>query len=686
MRIVELDFETRSECDLAEAGADAYAQHWTTEILCLCLTDPGGKARWFPGDDTGLLLDLISDPDTRFVAHNAAFEQAIWRWIMVRLYGLPPLPVERWDCTLAACAYKSIALALGTAGPALGVADVKDTEGNKLTLSMSKPLTKKEHMEGYPGGMTKKEWAARFEPGRLPDVTSEKLERIAAYCEQDVVVEHGVLERVGLLPTHERKVWMLDQTINQRGVRIDLEFVRQAQLVIDRASVGLTAEFRELTGGLNPGQVEKVIAWCATQGVALECLRKDYLADLLGGDAGYDDAGYRSNTDGEVSDVPTGPNNLPDQVARVLAIRQMLGSASVKKLARMRACVCDDGRARGLLQYHAAHPGRWGGRLLQPQNFPRGALKVDPEAAVDAILTGDPAYVEAVLGLPAIECVASSLRHALVADPGKVLEVGDFAGIEARIVLALAGQHDKTAMMAAGQDVYLDVACDIYSVARGTLTKADTEKRQTGKNTVLGCGFQMGAATFHDRYCPDQPVEFAEGVIQTYRKVWAPKVPHTWYGVEEAALRCVQTGQPTDAYGCVFRIEGDWLSMTLPSRWQKVWYFQPRACVGRFGNPAWSYSGWKNGKHQRIQVYGGLLIENAVQGLARGLLVASMFRLEQAGHPLILTVHDEAVCEVEESKADRKVFRDLMAEPTLWAREMQVPITVEEWIGPRYRK
>ncbi len=350
----------------------------------------------------------------------------------------------------------------------------------------------------------------------------------------------------------------------------------------------------------------------------------------------------------------------------------------------MRACVGLDGRARGLVQYHAASTGRWGGRLLQPQNFPRGSLKVLPDQAVDAIMTGDPDYVEMVLGAPAIECVASSLRHALVADPGKLFLVGDFAGIEARMVLALAGQRDKVAMMASGHDVYLDMAADIYG--RRDLTEADMVERQTGKNTVLGCGFQMGAAKFHERYCPDQPFEFAEKVIAAYRKIWAPEVPKLWYALDSAGTQAVRGGR-SEVYGIRYQREGDWLTATLPSGWQKLWYPAPRLFHDeKFGKEAWQYTAYKGGKTSQVKAYGGLLTENVVQGLARGLLVASMMRVEKAGMPIVLTVHDEIVCEVDEDTADLDYFETLMAEPTVWSERIGVPVAVKAWQGQRYKK
>jgi DNA polymerase len=432
-------------------------------------------------------------------------------------------------------------------------------------------------------------------------------------------------------------------------------------------------------------------------------MQKETIAKLLG-EQEVDDAGYESNADTS-DELPkwddVGVLGRPD-VRRMLEIRSMLGSSSITKLDTMLACVGYDGRARGLLQYHAAGPGRWGGRIIQPQNFPRGDWKrkgITVEQTVAAIMSGDPAVVERSVGTyvdsetgevvhaNAIQCVADSLRHALIPDPDKVFLVGDYAGIEARVVLALAGQHDKTALMASGQDVYLDVAHRIYNRPPGSLTKANVVERTIGKNTVLGCGFQMGTDRFHERYCPKQPLSFAAEVIETYRHDWAPKVPELWYGLQDAALKAVKTGRAHEAYGVVYRREGDFITASLPSGWQKLWYYRPELGISPVTDRECWFS-WtsKNGKWVRRSMYGGLLTENVVQGLARGLLCAAIDRLEQAGMPVVLTVHDEIVVELDKAKADVLRFKQLMAQPTEWSDRIGIPIEVEEWVGDRYRK
>jgi DNA polymerase len=660
---VIIDAETAGTADLKVVGAAKYLQHPNTEVLCISFKQGSETfpcATWYPSQPRQSLLDLIAQPDVVFVSHND-FEQYLWMYQMVPA-GFPPLPPERWEDTMAACAYKAIPLGLDKAAKVLELPLQKDMEGNKLTLSLS----------------------------RTYDRTPETLQRVAQYCETDVECEEMLDKRLGQLPPAELAIWRLTCGINQRGIKLDLDYVRAAMQIARDAAAPLVAECRDLTGGINPTQRDAVIAWCRGRGVDLENLTKDYLTDLLGDDDA--DVPDDSLADDGVQLSPARDVVLPPEVRRVLEIRQLCGSASVKKYPRMLECVCSDGRARGLQQYHAASTGRFGGRIIQPHNFPwdkEGVLaRFDPVETIAAIKTGDYRVVEHAFGVSAITVVGLGLRHALVADDGMSFLVGDYSGIEARIVLALAGQYDKTELMASGADVYLDMACDIYGVPKGSLdAKLDGGKRQIGKNTVLGCGFQMGGAKFHDRYCPDQPLEFAKQVVDAYRTQWAPKVPDLWEAFQQAVRECVGLGRTVEAYGCRLYMAGEWMAIDLPSGWQTLWYFRPHMHT----RPGWGPSphcwAMKSGKWTRRALYGGLLTENVVQALARGLMCGAMGRLEvRHGMPIVMTVHDEIVAEVTTATADLDRFKAIMAEPPDWAQAMQIPIAVTGWCEDRYRK
>lgn len=672
MRFCLIDFETASSCDLKKAGAWRYAEDPTTEILCLGYTD-GTAFRVLAPYELPVevcpeqFLKLVYDPDCIFIAHNVAFEKAIWWNIMMPVYAWPDIPNERWHDTQSVCAMKGLPLKLERAASALGLKMQKDMEGSRATVALSKP-----NRAGF------------F------DRSPEKLQRVYDYNRGDLLAELELHRRVRGLGSAERQVWLLDQTINERGVRLDLEFIDRAQSIVDQATGPLTKEFEELTGGIRPSQRDRFIKWLHAEGCAIPDLRKDTISEWLDNEEDEDDSIAGDEEDYRPEDTQI---KLPFRFDRALSIRQILGSASIKKLGAMRACVCSDGRARGLLQYHGAGPGRWSGRLLQPQNFPRPNLKVDGNAPdqdelVSAILSGDAEWVRCLFGEP-INVVSSALRHTLVSGDGNSFAVGDFATIEARIVLAIAGQLDKVNLIAAGQDVYIDMAQTIYRCPVDK--KRDPEKRQTGKNSVLGCGFQMGWREFKARYCPDATDEFAQEVIRTYREDWAPCVPRLWRALEDASTNTAWTGNAHMAYGVVYALEDGWMTARLPSG-RKLWYYGPKAIRKPMPwdhtdvRPGWEYSAWKMGQWKRVSAYGGLLTENVVQALARDLLVNAMFTCEKNNCPVVLTVHDEIVSEVDKPRADAKMLEQMMTDRPSWAIGLQIPVGAETWTGDRYRK
>lgn len=688
MSFALIDFETASDCELKKAGAWTYSEHPTTEIICLGFTIDGAPAvTWTPGvfdhdtaPEAAALKAAITDLACIFIAHNVAFEKAIWRNVMVLVLGWPDIPNERWHDIMAVCAMKGLPLKLERAAMALRLSNQKDTEGTRITVALSR-MSKKGRLKGY------------------YDRDAEKIARVKTYNLSDVDAELEAHRRVRGLGAAERRVWLLDQTINERGVRLDMAYVRASQAVCDEAAKPLRAEFERLTGGIEVTKDQKFKAWLVEQGCPFPIgedgkpavnLQKETVLKLLGEDDDEEDSLAGDEDDFRAEDQQI---RLPFAYRRPLEIRRILGSASIKKLAAMQACVGSDGRARGLLQYHGAGPGRWAGRLLQPQNFPRPTLKVDgaghdAEQLVAAIMSCDAEFVRMMFGEP-IEAVASGLRHAIVASPGKLLEVGDFATIEARIVLALAGQHDKLDLMASGKDIYIDMAQRIYKVPVDK--KRDPEKRQIGKNSVLGCGFQMGWRKFKARYAKTESDEFCKACIDAYRKDFAPKVPLLWRELETAATKTVWQRISYQVYGIVYALEDGWLTCRLPSG-RKLWYYDPQPV--RKAMPwdkddirqGFTYSAWKMGQWKRISAYGGLLTENVVQATARDMLVAGMFNCEAAGHPVILTVHDEAITEVPEAIASKESFEGFMLDQPDWVKYLRIPVGADCWLGPRYRK
>ena len=659
---VVLDFETANGAvDLKEAGAWRYAESPCTEVICLSYSvNAGEPSIWRPGEGFPSDLSPSLNPGRTFIAHNAQFEKAIWQKIMRPLYDWPDIPNSRWHCTLAVCAARSLPQGLADAGFVLRLPSQKDDEGSRITTGLSRPNKKGVYDRG-----------------------EETLRRVGEYCMQDVRAETALHNRIGGLTNGERNTWLLDQRINERGIRLDREYIERAKAIVEAASKPLSDEFSSLTGGLKYTQRDKIIAWCESQGAFLPDLRKETVAEFIGQDIDAE----------EPDEIDPSGFHVPDNVRRALNIRQLVNSASVKKLHRMEACVSADGRARGLLQYHGTGPGRWAGRLLQPQNFPRPTLRIDDapadrDAIVAGIMTGDAEHVRRVLG-PPIETVVSGLRHSIICDAGRCLLSGDYAGIQARLVLSLAGQHDKTALMATGQDVYCDMAAAIYK--RPIDKKHDPEERQTGKNSVLGLGFQMGWKKFKAKYAKEEEDEFCQHIVSTYRKEWAPKVPSVWYGLEDAAVKTVWDGLPQEAYGVSYALEDIWLTARLPSG-RKIYYPFPKRVKKampwdendvRLG---FTFKAMKLGQWKEVSAFGGLLTENVIMGMEVDIMVGGMFRCEKAGLPIVLTVHDEILVEPLIKDADEKAFNQILCDVEPWVKQLQVPIQVDTWVGERYRK
>ena len=437
MKYVEVDFETASRANLKKIGAWKYAGDLSTFITHLSFQafvdrKPLAPARYllekaiYQLDQE--LLALANDSTVTFIAHNAGFEQAMWHFHMVQA-GYPALPPERWHDTMAVAAMKGLPLGLDAVITALDLPVKKDMEGHALMLRMCQP--------DRDGG-----WSHH---------TAENLHREGIYCNRDVESQASLFHATGGLGASEREIWILDQKIQQRGLLIDVEFVRACIDVLDQVRIPMTQRFRELTG-LNPTQREKILNWVNSQGVALGDMKKATLDAMLDPDDEFD------------MDALNEP--MPYHVHEVLTLRRKLASSSVAKLERMIMCAGVDGRVRYTTQYHGARTGRDAGRLIQIQNYPRGEISdrqgLTAEILADAIMTRNVAYIQELWGEDIFSAIISSLRSCVVAPEGKILCSGDFAAVEARNLLSMAGQHDRVDQMHHGLDVYSEVASLIY--------------------------------------------------------------------------------------------------------------------------------------------------------------------------------------------------------------------------------
>lgn len=663
-RYVVADFETASRCDLQKQGAWKYAQDMSTFVLCLSLkvvTDgrPASSRvlseRQLNARDPEL-MELANDPTVIFVAHNAGFEQGMWKFHLEPM-GYPPLPPERWHDTMAVAGMKALPLGLDALVSALELPVKKDMDGHRLMLIMCKP--------DRIGG-----WSQH---------NDFNLDRLKEYCAGDTEAQYGVyVSTMGLGPS-ERHTWVLDQRINQRGIKIDKEFVNASIDVLDQVRIPMTARFKELTG-LRPTQREKVLNWVNDQGIALGDMKRATLDAILDPD---DEFGI------EAFDEP-----LPYLIHEVLTLRRSLASSSVSKLRRMLECASDyDGRVRYSTQYHGARTGRDAGRLIQIQNYPRGEIGtrqgLTADMLADAILTRDLDKIREIWGPDIFTAVISSLRSCIVPEKGKILVAGDFAQVEAKNLLSMAGQHDKADMLHSGQDAYAEMAALIY---RKPINKFDNPlERQVGKNCVMGNGYGLGPVGFRARFCPKDSIDLAKLAVTTYRREFAPMVPKFWYGLWEASVNAVWCDHAkTYSYeGIEFRKEGDFLTMRLPSG-RKLYYHRPRKGTSYDfeGNerPSWTFMSYQGKKFRRHLAWHGMLTADCIQGLSRDLIMGAMKRAEAAGLNTIFKVHDELVFEEVDRPDLIATVTQIMNDIEPWAIERKLRVKTEVGKMLRYTK
>jgi DNA polymerase len=448
-----IDFETRSVCDLRRAGAYRYAEDPSTRVLMLGWGKDGDAQVWLPGEEFPPEVREHAHRAARgeavFHAHNAVFERLIWNGPLRRLVpDLPTLPPEAFDCTMARAAAAGWPLNLDLLGRVMGLEQQKDRAGAIALRAVS-------------------DGAKRY--------TAEQFDRSVEYCAQDVRTEAAALARLRPLSRDERQVWLLDQRINDRGVRLDVRSIHRIREVLAEARKRDTARLRTLTGGAVP-EVSKLVqmrAWI-NERLGASGLPVPFMPDM------------RAETVERFLQY----DHLPDEVRQVLQIRADAGGAAVKKLDAMLDCVGADGRARGLLQYHAANTGRWGGRLIQPQNFPRPGegYKFVKDRVVALFYEQDAETIDAWYPGGVYAAASDALRPLILADEGRILRRADLSAIEARLVLWLAGHDDAMDIFRSGRCIYCEQASATYGrpIVR-VPGQPDPPERQNGKVIVLGC-------------------------------------------------------------------------------------------------------------------------------------------------------------------------------------------------------
>lgn len=720
-----IDFETRSECDLKESGSWRYSLDPTTEILCLSWRLPHWPSSfatlWHPEfphlgirdafeEDENLaqyaseLWDWIAAGGL-VEAHNAWFERGIWTNILAPRFGWPLIDHRQWRCSAAKGATHALPRALGDVADALMLAVRKDEEGHALMKKLAVPRKpkKSDHLawrvqhDAGPCPQCKGKKTYKRKPcdrcgatGQLthpvesvPPLPTlwhesrEEFERLFAYCKVDVLAEESVSSALPDLSPAETDLYLLDQRMNERGFQLDEDAVDAALVLIEKETVRLNKQLMTITGGRveRATQRARLVAWLAERGVVLENTQAQTITDTLAS------------------------ATLTDPIARfALKLLQELGRSSTSKYQRMLDWKCADGRVRGGLLYHGAATGRWSGAGVQPHNFVRGTLKVSQDKLWSWLKTGDPDAIRLLKddrGHPVgsvMLALANGLRGAICAPPGCVIYVADYAAIEARVLLWLA-DDPHVEIFHRNEDIYLDMAGQIY---KHPCNKQDhPQERQLGKATILGCGYGMGPEKFVSAaatYGVTIDDEFSRDVVYTYRRTYADVVT-LWYAQEEAAIAAVMAhGKPVECGKVTWYVERGarrFLYAELPSG-RRLAYAYPQVQGGM------TRRGWKNQltfksvsatthQWQRQRTYGGMIVENLVQAIARDIMADAMLRCEETGiYRPVLSVHDELISEADEGAGDLKEYEGLLATPPVWAPDC--PIAAEGWVGTRYRK
>jgi DNA polymerase len=627
---ISIDFETYSECDIRKAGAYAYNDHSTTEVLCLAwCVDDGEPELWTPDMAPPDKLFALIEQGALVWAWNSFFEMSAWNLVL----GWPPIPISQWRDTAALAAAQAYPRALGKCGEALGLTGdaAKDKRGKILIQRCCKP---------YRGARV---------------IDPKLYQELYDYCLQDVVAESNIRKKLRNLRGLEQEIWEHDQLVNWRGVRLDRESIDNALVIIEKHGKELNKKVYELTGGIldNTASRAKSLQWIRSQGYNMES---------------YDKAAVQCALD----------DKCPNTVEKFLEIRQAMSKSSTKKYDSMKAVIGKDGRAHGVLMYHGAATGRWSGRHFQPQNLPRPTVE-DTDIIIQQMKKQDPTAID---GEP-MDAMSSCLRGMLIASEGNRLIVSDYASIEARVLAWLSDHQDVIKVFEDGSDIYKFTAATMYNC---DYDKVDKDQRFVGKVATLALGYQGGVRAFQkmaEAYGTDVDERQALKIRNDWREANAPIVK-LWVDTERAARNAISYGKESPACKGLFKfVKGD-LLFKLPSG--RILSFPEAKMIQGDRGMDLIYNGMNNHTHRwgQIKAYGGSLVQSITQAVARDLLAEAVLRLEKNNYPVVLHVHDEIVADVPVDYGSVDELSDLMCVLPEWAKG--IPVTAEGYEAFRYKK
>lgn len=641
MKTLAIDIETYSGEDLTKTGVYKYAEAEDFEILLFAYAyDEGPVAIIDLASGETIPVQVYGDlvnPTVLKTAFNANFEitciqQAVKKIKSPVDWRIGYIDPALWECTMVKSAMLGLPMSLDGVARALNLGQQKMAAGRALIRYFSMPCKPTKS-----NGMRTR---------NLPHHDPDKWALFKEYCMQDVETERAIRnkEKWFEIPQKERELWLLDQRIIGTGVLIDRRMVENAIRMDDDHKEILTSEATELTGLDNPNSPAQLKRWLTEQtGESVESLNKTAIPEML-------------------------ENSESDDVTRVLELRQEMSKTSTKKYQAMLDAVCQDGRVRGLLQFYgASRTGRWSGRLVQLQNLPQNHLP-DLDLARGIVKDGGRELMELLYGnVP--DTLSQLIRTAIVAPEGQRFIVADFSAIEARVTAWLAGEKWRLDVFASHGKIYEASASQMFKVPIDSIDKG-SPLRQKGKIAELALGYQGGVGAL--KTMGGERMGLTETEMQEIVDNWRlanPNIVRLWYDIQDAAMTAIgNIGHTVEVRGCRIKWDKGLMWITLPSG-RSLCYATPGIGKNRFGGDSITYWGINQTtrKWEKQETYGGKLVENIVQAIARDCLAHSMLRLAEEGFKIVMHVHDEVVIEEPYNGKTMDEACRIMGEPISWA-------------------
>jgi DNA polymerase len=649
---LHIDIETYSSIDIKTAGAYKYCESIDFEILMVAYAfddEPIQIVDLAQGENLPIeFLEALQNPQVEKHAHNANFERNAFRAVGY------DIPIEQWHCSAVKSAYCGLPLSLEMVSKALKLEE-------KGKLATGKALIRYFCIPCKPTNANDKRMR------NMPWHDLEKWDEFKKYCINDVEAEREIDNRLQAyaIPEFERRNYILDQEINDRGIMIDLNMAKNAFDIDTQHSAILTDKMIDLTGLENPNSPAQLKKW-------------------LG------DAMQKEVTSLAKSELPTLIEEAESEaVTKVLKLRKKSSKTSTKKYVAMMNCACDDDRAHGLFQFYGANrTGRWAGRLVQLQNLPQNHIS-DLEQARSAFASGDYDLVT-MLYENVSDTLSQLIRTAFIAKPGHTFAVADFSAIEARVIAWLANEKWRLDVFSTHGKIYEASASMMFGVPIEKIDKG-SDLRTKGKIAELALGYQGALGAL--KKMGGESMGLTDSEMTDIVKKWRnknPQITKLWKHVEAAAKRAIKTRKKvilSRFRNLEFEYDGNVLTIQLPSG-RKLFYQSPAMTTNRFGQESIKYKGLDQvtKKWWWVDSYGGKFVENIVQAIARDLLADSMLRLDENGFDIVMHVHDEAICEIPEENSDELLDEmcDIMGTEVPWAEGL--PLVADGYVTPFYKK